>query len=86
MSVGTRAQRLPRELQLAVARGMDRDATIGQWCRFQRESRSWSVSFDALFAEWLSLHPLKSWFWHFAGDEEEVAFVMEHVDGECKPL
>jgi hypothetical protein len=86
MSLSTRAQRLPRELQLAVARGMDRDATIGEWCRFQRESRSWSVSFDALFIEWLSLRPSKCRFWHFAGDEEEVAFVVEHVDGEFIPL
>jgi hypothetical protein len=51
--------------------------SIGEWCQFQRESRDWSVTFDALFAEWLSLHPSKSWFWHFAGNEEEVTFVAE---------
>lgn len=83
MSLGTRARRLPGELQLAVARGMGRNATIGEWCQFQRESRDWSVTFDALFAEWLSLHPSKSWFWHFAGNEEEVTFVAEHADCEC---
>jgi hypothetical protein len=83
MSLDTRAVRLPAELQLAVARGMGRNATIGEWCQFQRESRGWSVKFDTLFAEWLFLQPSKSWFWHFAGNEEEVAFVAEHADSEC---
>lgn len=83
MSQGTRAEALPAELQLAVARGMGRNATLREWCQFQGESRGWGVKFDTLFAEWLSLQPSKSWFWHFPGNEEEVAFVAEHADGEC---
>lgn len=83
MSLGTQARKLPEELQLAVARGMGCDATIGEWCRFRWESKSWSVTFDTLFAEWLSLQPSQRWFWHFAGKEEEVALVAEHADCEC---
>jgi hypothetical protein len=83
MSLGTRFRRLPAELQLAVARGMGRDATIEEWRRFERKSRDSIVTFDTLFAEWLSLQPSRSRFWHFAGNEEEIAFLAKHADSEC---
>jgi hypothetical protein len=61
---------------------MEGEVTIKAWIRYERKCAKWSVDVGPALGEWLGAQSVGIRLVPFAGDEEEIEFVMRHMEGE----